>query len=395
MSEQTPPTLRPLRQHPDGRRPEGRRRGRPAAAAALALAAVTAGILTPPAAQAATGRPDTVQQGLNALVHTDGLPAALASITDRTGHTRTHTAGVGDLTTGSPVPDDGQVRIGSNTKTFTAVVTLQLVAEGKISLDSPVDTYLPGLLHGDGIDGRHITVRQLLQHTSGIPDYTRSDLRPRPYEPRELVEIALGYKADFAPGAGWAYSNTNYVLAGLIIQRVTGRPLAEEMERRIITPLGLRHTSFPAPGDTTLRGPHPQGYYQEAAGAPLRDITEIDPSWAWAAGQLISTGSDLNRFFGALLGGRLLPKAQLDQMRTTVPAPYFGPGARYGLGLVSRPLSCGGVYWGHGGSFPGYETRGGVTEDGRRAANVAVTLQPADKAVMDRVEHVVDTALCR
>ncbi|MFI7100984.1 serine hydrolase domain-containing protein [Streptomyces sp. NPDC050161] len=364
------------------------------AVAAVAVGVLTAVALAPPTAFAAAG-PDTVQQGLNALVRTDGLPAALASVKDREGHTRTYTAGVGDLATGAKVPDDGQVRIGSNTKTFTAVVVLQLVAEGKIRLDAPVDTYLPGLVRGKGIDGRRITVRHLLQHTSGLPNYTDYDLQPRHYEPRELLDIALRHKAHFAPGKKWEYSNTNYVLAGLIVQKVTRRPVAEEMDRRIIQRIGLRHTYFPAPGDATVREPHPKGYTRDSATAPLRDVTEMDPSWGWTAGQLISTNSDLNRFFTALLAGRLLPAAQLAQMRTTVPAEgTFGPGARYGLGLVSMPLSCGGVSWGHGGSIPGYETRGGVTDDGR-AANVAVTLQPLGEAAMEHVGKVVDTALCR
>nr|WP_184735631.1 serine hydrolase domain-containing protein [Streptomyces netropsis] len=367
------------------------------AAAAVAVAVVTMGALTPPAASAAA-RPDTVQQRLNALVNSDGLPAALAGVQDREGHTSNYTAGVGDLATGSKVPDDGQVRIGSNTKTFTAVVVLQLVGEGKIGLDVPVDTYLPGLVRGEGIDGSRITVRHLLQQTSGLPNYSNylgDDVRY--FEPRELVDIALRHKSRFDPGKKWEYSNTNYVLAGLIVEKVTGRPLAEEMDRRIIKRIGLRHTYFPAPGDATIREPHPKGYYRESAGAPLHDITEIDPSWGWAAGQLISTNSDLNRFFTALLTGRLLPEAQLTQMRSaTRPAEKtFGPGARYGLGLVSMPLPCGdGVYWGHGGSFPGYETRGGVTTDGR-AANVAVTMQLTDEAARKRVDRVVHAALCR
>ncbi|MFI8239345.1 serine hydrolase domain-containing protein [Streptomyces sp. NPDC085866] len=349
---------------------------------------MTMGALAPPAASAAA-RPDTLQKGLNALVDTDGVPAALAAVTDRYDHTRTYTAGVGDLATGAKVPRDGQVRIGSNTKTFTAVVVLQLVGEGKIGLDAPVDTYVPGLVRGDGIDGRHITVRQLLPHTSGLPNYSKylsDDIRY--YEPRELLDLALHHKADFAPGTNWAYSNTNYLVAGLIVQKVTGRPIAEEIERRVISRIGLRDTYFPAPGEVTIRERHPRGYYQDSAGAPLVDATDWDPSWAWAAGQMVSTDSDLNRFFTALLAGRLLPKAQLDQMRTTVPA-----GARYGLGLVSTPLSCGGVYWGHGGSMTGYETRGGATEDGR-AANVAVTTQPS-QATKARMDGVVDTALCR
>ncbi|MFE7601370.1 serine hydrolase domain-containing protein [Streptomyces sp. NPDC057494] len=375
----------------------GGRRGRLATAAALALltaGTLTTGALTPPTASAAT-RPDTVREGLEALVR-GGQPAALASVTDRGGRTRTYTAGVGDLATGAKVPVDGQVRIGSNTKTFTAVVALQLVGEGRIGLDATVDTYLPGLVRGEGIDGRRITVRQLLQHTSGLPEYgghiSDDEIKVRYYEPRDLVDIALKYPAEFEPGARWSYSNTNYVLAGLIIQKVTGRPLAEEIDRRVVKPLALRHTYFPAPGDRSLREPHPKGYRVTAAGEPLREYTEIDPSAGWAAGQMISTNSDLNRFFTALLGGRLLPPAQLAQMRTTV--PVADTGAHYGLGLMSRPLSCGGVYWGHGGDIVGYETRGGVTDDGR-AANIAVTTVPEAIEDTRRVEAVVDTALCR
>ncbi|MFK4067363.1 serine hydrolase domain-containing protein [Streptomyces sp. NPDC029674] len=378
------------------------------AVGAVTVGAVTVGALAPAEASAASAasvgparsavsgasKSDAVQRGLDALVRDDGVPGALASVKGREGGARTYTAGVGDLETGAKVPRDGQVRVGSNTKTFTAVVVLQLVAEGKIRLDDSVDTYLPGVVRGEGIDGSRITVRHLLQQTSGLPNYTKHDLQPRYYEPRELLDIALQYKGEFEPGKGWAYSNTNYVLAGLIVEKVTGHAMAREIDQRVIKRIGLRHTYFPAPHDATIREPHPKGYLQESAGAPLRDITELDPSWTWAAGQMISTNSDLNRFFTELLRGRLLPKAQLDQMRTTVRADYFGPGARYGLGLVSKPLSCGGVYWGHGGSYPGYETRGGVTEKGR-AANVAVTVQPNDKTVMTRVDGVVDEALCR
>ncbi|MBW5421337.1 serine hydrolase [Streptomyces sp. BG9H] len=367
--------------------------------AAVALGVLATGALAPTAAAGPAPhalRTDAVQRGLDSLVRSDHVPAALASVRHGKGPTRTYTAGVGDLATGAPVPRDGQVRIGSNTKTFTAVVVLQLVGEGKIALDAPVDTYLKGVVRGEGIDGRRITVRQLLQHTSGLPDYTKylgDDIRR--YEPRELLDIALEHKADFDPGEKWAYSNTNYILAGLIVQEVTRRPLAEAMQQRIIEPLGLRHTYFPAPGDATIRGPHPKGYYQDPAGGAPHDITEMDPSWGWAAGQLISTNSDLNRFYTALLSGGLLRDAQLAQMRTTAPAgPPFAPGARYGLGLVSTTLSCGGVSWGHGGSIPGYETRGGVREDGKAAANVAVTIQPDDTATKRHVERVVDTALC-
>ncbi|MEU3693992.1 serine hydrolase domain-containing protein [Streptomyces narbonensis] len=378
----------------EGRR-RGGRRGALAAAAAMVVAVMATGALAPAAPASAAPRPDVVQQGLNALVR-DGQPAALASVEDRDGRTRTYTAGVGDLATGAKVPKDGQVRIGSNTKTFTAVVVLQLVAEGRIDLDAKVDTYLPGLVRGKGIDGSRITVRQLLQHTSGIPEYGThigdDEMKDRYFEPRDLVDIALKDEAEFAPGEKWGYSNTNYVLAGLIVQKVTGRPLAEEMDRRIMKRVGLRHTYFPAPGDKTIREPHPKGYARSSAGATPLDFTEVDPSAGWAAGQLISTNSDLNRFFTALLDGRLLPAAQLAQMRTTV--PVGDTGSHYGLGLMSRQLSCGGVYWGHGGDIVGYETRGGVTDDGR-AVNVAVTSIPPDEAGMKGVQKVVDTAFCR
>ncbi len=377
------------------RRQQGGRRRAVPATAAVAIGIMTMGALAPPAASAAV-RPGTVQQGLNALVRSDGLPAALASVKDRAGRAGTYTAGVGDLATGSKVPRDGQVRIGSNTKTFTAVVVLQLVGEGKIGLDEPVDTYLPGLVRGEGIDGRRITVRQLLQHTSGLPDYVDyiedATMRHRYFDPRDLLDIAFQHKAHFTPGAKFEYSSTNYVLAGLIVQKVTGRPLAEEIDQRIVQRVGLRHTYFPAPGDRTIREPHPKGYQRDPAGGPLRDITELDPSAGWAAGQMTSTNSDLNTFFTALLTGRLLPAAQLAQMRTTVPIGNTGAG--YGLGLISRPLSCGGVYWGHGGDIPGYETRGGATDDGR-AANIAVTSIPTDEAATKHLESVVDTALCR
>ncbi|MFF2234858.1 serine hydrolase domain-containing protein [Streptomyces anulatus] len=383
---------RPVFRSP-GRRHGTRRQILPAAVA-MTVGLMTPLALVPPAASAAG--PDTVQQSLNTLVRDGGTPAALASVKGPGDRDRTYTAGTGDLATGAPVPVDGQVRIGSNTKTFVAVVVLQLVAERRVSLDAFVDTYLPGLVRGKGIDGRRITVRHLLQQTSGLPEYTsRLGDDVRYYAPRELLATALRHPADFAPGKRWKYSNTNYVLAGLIVQKVTGRPLADEIDRRIIQRIGLRHTYFPAPGDATIREPHPHGYYQESAQTPLRDITEMDPSWGWAAGQMISTNSDLNRFFTALLTGRLLPAPQLARMRSTVPAEAtFGPGARYGLGLVSRPLPCGGLSWGHGGSFPGYETRGGVTEAGR-AANVAVTVQLTDEAARRSLEHAVDTALCR
>ncbi|MFI9787653.1 serine hydrolase domain-containing protein [Kitasatospora sp. NPDC051984] len=364
------------------------------AAAGLALAALA------PTAASAAPRPDVVQQRLDALVKDDGMPAALATVKGRDGRSRTYTAGVGDLATGSKVPVDGQIRAGSNTKAFTAVVVLQLVAEGKIGLDTDVDTYLPGLLRGDGIDGRNITVRQLLQHTSGLPDYldapALADFVPiqyRYFEPRELLDGALAQKALFAPGADWMYSNTNYLVAGLLIQKVTGRPYGEEVTKRVIDRIGLRHTYVPATGETALREPHPHAYLAAEPGVPRFDYTEMDSSMAWSAGAVVSTDTDLNTFYSALLTGRLLPADQLAQMRTTVPAELLGPGVRYGLGIQSRPLTCGGLAWGHGGTSAAHKNRGGVTEDGR-AVSITVTTVP-DAPTAKHMTDAVDAALCR
>ncbi|MFJ5926220.1 serine hydrolase domain-containing protein [Kitasatospora sp. NPDC092948] len=369
------------------------------ATAATAVAGLALTAVAPTAASAAP-RPDVVQQRLDALVKADGVPAALATVKGRDGRTRTYTAGVGDLATGAKVPVDGQIRAGSNTKAFTAVVVLQLVAEGKVGLDATVDTYLPGLLRGDGIDGRNITVRQLLQHTSGLPDYLDAPeltdfttIQYRYFEPRELLDGALAQKALFAPGTDWMYSNTNYVVAGLLIQKVTGRPYGEEVTKRVIDRIGLRHTYVPATGETALREPHPHAYLNTGPGGPRIDYTEMDSSMAWSAGAVVSTNTDLNTFYSALLTGRLLPAAQLAEMRTTVPAELIGPGVRYGLGIESKPLSCGGLVWGHGGTAPAHRNRGGVTEDGR-AVSITVTTVPGEPAAT-HVTDAVDAALCQ
>ena len=362
----------------------------------LAIGAAT--ILITAAAAAPASAADTQAQ-LKALVKQDGYPGALASVTTRKGHVRNVTAGVGDLKTREPVPVDGEVRIGSNTKTFTSVVVLQLVGEGKIELDAPVERYLPNLLRGEGIDGRNITVRQLLNHTSGLPNYTNflaDGILPYQHwyaEPRTLLDLALAQPATHPPGATFEYSNTNFLVAGLIIEQVTHRPISELITRRIIKPLGLRHTYFPLPGEEELRGPHPHGYHHDDPNLPLVDVTEQDPSFGWVAGQMVSTPSELNRFFGAVVQGRLLPANLLRQMRTTVPADELGQGVRYGLGISSTPLSCGGLAWGHGGTITGYSTTNAVTDDGRGAA-VAVTNLPREEEQLHRIEQVVDDGLC-
>lgn len=320
------------------------------------------------------------------------------------GRVRDHTAGVRDVGTDRRVPVDGRVRIASNTKTFTAVVVLQLAEEGRLDLDESVEHYLPGVVRGTGIDADAITVRQLLQQTGGLPDYDEVPFsRPedilttlhRYAEPHELVDAALTRPASCAPGERWEYSNTNYVLAGLVAQRVTGRPIGEEITTRIIEPLRLRDTYWPPEGEQEIRGHHPSGYLRFDPAEPYVDVTEMDPSLGWAAGQLVSSPDDLRRFLEALLAGRLLSPELMAEMTTTVPAPGFDitDGWDYGLGIARRELECGVVAWGHGGDIQGFSTRNLVTDDGRGAV-VAVTALPVTEPAAVAVTTAVEDALC-
>ncbi|MDP9796710.1 D-alanyl-D-alanine carboxypeptidase [Catenuloplanes nepalensis] len=347
-----------------------------------------------PAAQDVPETDAAFQRSLNALISTDGFPGVLASVEDPGGDARDYTAGAGDVATGEAPPTNGYVRIGSNTKTFVAVVVLQMVSEGQVGLDRSIQTYLPGVVPG----GKNITVRQLLQHTSGLANYT-DHMRDEDFDegrhlyrsPRSLLDIAFSKPPTFPPGKGWRYSNTGYVVLGLMIERLSGRTVGEEITTRVINRLGLRETYFPAGDDETLRAPHPRAYEDD----PRDDVTVSDPSWAWAAGAMIATPRDLNAFFRALLfESRLLGPAELAEMRRTVDTgDQMWPGVRYGLGLTRTPLRCGDAYWGHGGDVPGFETRGGVRDDGR-TVTVAVTSGPSGRAAHLHVVAAVETAFC-
>ncbi|MEV0167691.1 serine hydrolase domain-containing protein [Nonomuraea fuscirosea] len=321
------------------------------------------------------------------------------------------TAGVADVRTKSPVPPNGYFRIGSSNKAFVATVVLQLVGEGKLSLDDTADRWLPGLIKGHGNDGRKITVRHLLQHTSGIVDdypfptaiaSSREYRRHRfdTYTPRQVVSRAMRYRPAFAPGEGWSYANTGYAVLGLIIEKATGRPWHAEVERRVVKPLGLTHTRWPG-RSAGLPRPHARGYSVFKTGEGFVDTTRHRD--ADASGGLISTTADLDRFFTALLGGELLRPAQLAEMRKTVPVAKelrrIWPGARYGLGLMRRPLPCGGTYSGHGGDILGFSTRTGVTADGKRSIVVSVSTERFDSTeralrLEAAVDRLVDRALC-
>ena len=370
--------------------------------AGAAVGVALAGVALAAPAMGAT-RTDPLQTQVNTVLST-GDTAVIAESTRGRDHDYA-VAGQADAT--SPAQPYDSFRIGSATKTFVSTVVLQLVAEHRLSLDDTVEHWLPGVVDGNGNDGSKITVRQLLQHTSGLYDYTADfpelataagfeALKYTTFTPAQLVAIAMRHQPDFAPGTNWEYSNTNYILAGMIIDKITGHTWESEVNQRIIRPLGMRHTVTPGT-NPYIYGPHLDASSTFGSG-PAVDTTVWNPSAGGAAGEIISTTSDMTRFYQALIGGHLLPHAQLAEMETTVPAHELDvifPGVQYGLGLMWIPLSCGGGYYSHGGDVPGYSTRDGVTPNGQR---VVVAERTGDGNVpLDSehaIDHLVDQQLC-
>ncbi|GIG68322.1 serine hydrolase domain-containing protein [Phytomonospora endophytica] len=341
---------------------------RPAAARLFPTAHRVTALAGPPARPA-------VQAVLDRAVADGGLPGVLAGI-HAPGGRWYGTAGVADTATGRPRGAADHFRIGSITKTFVATVMLRLVAEHAVSLDDTVETWLPGLVTGGGHDGWRVTIRRLLNHTSGIFNYTNDPgaLSVEPtYSPRRLVEIAMGHPASFAPGDGWEYSNTNYVLAGMIIEKAGRAPLAEQIAAHITEPLDLPGTYLPTGDDETLPAPHSRHYtalHDPSPDAVVHDITEMNTTPYWAAGAMVSTVDDLDRFLAALLGGKLLPHELRREMFTTVPTHDWIDGTRYGLGVTSLTLPGGTELWGMGGAIFGSWTYAYGDRDGSRVLSV-------------------------
>ena len=341
------------------------------ATTAVALTAVLAGPAV--AASPATDHAAT-RAAVEAAVR-DGVPGVTVTARDAHG-TWSTTAGVGDTRTNRPRSAHDRYRVGSVTKTFVATVMLQLEAEGRLSLDDTVEKWLPGVVHGHGHDGSRITLRQLLNHTSGIFNYTEDDHflntyfvkdgffkhRYDPKTPEDLLAMAMSHRPNFEPGTSWSYSNTNYLVAALVIEKVTGHSYGQEIHDRIIAPLHLTATSVPGTR-TTVPRPSSRAYskFSGSATDPSYDVTYLNPAIAYGSGEMISDSADLGRFYRALLTGRLLPPQQLKEMKTTV---QVADHARYGLGLMDRTLSCGVHVWGHDGGILGSVTEAVTTADG-------------------------------
>ncbi|MFF2197709.1 serine hydrolase domain-containing protein [Streptomyces sp. NPDC058157] len=390
------------------------RRLRGAAAATAVVLALLAGAAPAQAAAPAPAGPAATADGIDRsaltsaldAVHEAGVYGAYATVRD--GRARWNGAtGVADRDTGRPTTPGMRHRVGSVTKSFTAVAVLQQSARGRVGLDRPVADYVPGLLPGER--GRKVTVRMLLNHTSGIADYaaeafpslkegsTRSldDFRHRTITPGRLIALGAAQPQLFEPGSDWSYSNTNYVLLGEVLRAVTGEDPEKVITRDVIRRAGLRDTYFPGT-EERIRGAHAR-MYENWYGLidPPRDYADYNMTWGGTAGALVSTTDDLTSFYRALFQGRLLPAEQLDQMRTTVPVKDESGAVamRYGLGVFAVDTPCG-TAWGHNGAVFGAGTEAMTTADGTRQYAVGHNLMKYERfdAEGKPVPHPADAA---
>ncbi|GAA4622002.1 hypothetical protein GCM10023196_012450 [Actinoallomurus vinaceus] len=379
-------TIEAAQVHPDKPSATTAEMARKITAALDAAGVATADSGAAPVAAAGQDRPE-LQKAIEEIA-ASGFVGVSLRVHDERGEW-VGSAGAAELGGAAKPPTNGHVRIGSNTKTFTATLVLQLVAEGRVGLDTPAADYLPEF----GLDER-ITVRMLLQHTSGVFNFSGEvyddgkvapgipipygttgkewmDNRFKTYRPQELVELALSKPARFEPGTGWSYSNTNYVLARLLIEKVTGGSVAEEMQQRILGPLGLSGTVVPD-ASPEIPEPHAHAYYryEDAGEQKTIDITRQNPSWISSGGDMISTTQDLHTFISALLGGKLLPAPLLAEMCT--PYPTGIPNMDYGLGVFVVNTDGGGTVISHNGAAVGHAALMYSTPDGSKTLTAAL-----------------------
>jgi D-alanyl-D-alanine carboxypeptidase len=372
---------------------------RPVALVVLALALVVA-----PVAQAnRAGHADrALDEGIEQLVDgAGGPPGALVQV-HTGGVTRVHRAGVANVATQRRWLTTDHMRIASVSKALSGAVTLSLVGSGKLHLDDTIGELVPG----QPAAWSAVTLRQLLGHRSGLPDYSGTDafLRDlttdplRHFTPLELLAYAAPEPLNFTPGTSYRYSNTDNIVAALMAEAVTHRSYERLLRERVYEPLGMYDTSLPS--GNTLPTPFVHGYSPDAPGQP-EDVSEaFGVSGAWASGGIVSTAADLGRFVRGYVGGRLFGPAVRREQRRFVPGASDpeGPGENgAGLALFRYRLPCGTVY-GHTGSILGYTQLIAASSDGGRWATVSVNQQisppSADPAVFQRLRHVFELASC-
>jgi D-alanyl-D-alanine carboxypeptidase len=348
-----------------------------------AVAAVVAIVVAAAALVVVTRRAETPEPQLGALLEdvvAAGAPGALALVVDGSSR-QTAASGLADRERGRPLRPDDRFRAGSITKSFVASVVLQLAAEGKLGLDDPVERWLPGLVPAG------ITVRHLLAHTSGLPDYVDDPrvVAGRRFAPRALVAIATSRPSLGLPGERYAYASTNYVVLGLLVERVTRTRLAVQLERRIFRPFHLSATSFApvAARELDVRG-YRAAIHDGLVRGELKPTTGADASWAWAAGAMVSDADDLATFFTALLEGRIVPEPLLGQM-----IPERG----YGLGVATFRTPCG-IAVGHTGNLLGYVSVVWSTPDADRQVVLMVNTYPLAPDAEQAIHHALESAFC-
>lgn len=351
------------------------------------VAVVVALTVCATAATAATPKRENLPLLARALVRS-GAPGAIVYVRTPTA-TRSGVAGFADLRAHVSMRAADHFRIASVSKAFVSVVVLQLEAEGKLDIDDSVEKWLPGTVP----NGSAITLRELMNHTSGLFDYTADPdfgnailTNPsRSWAPRELVSYGVAHAPLFAPGQNWQYSNTNYVVLGLVAEIVAGKPLGQSLQERIFTPLGLTSTSFPL--EIALDPAFVHGYVNLGGGSLIDAAPLLSPTYAWAAGGIVSNARDVTAFYRALFTGKVLPAAQFTELKEATQVS-----GTYGLGIETELAKCGRV-WGHNGSLPGWRNEVLTTANGKRQAVVMVNVDES-RVAWARISAFVERALC-
>lgn len=321
-----------------------------------------------------------LDRALKRLVAMPGGPPGVIAVVQRGDRVNVYTAGYGDVETKRKPRGTDHMRIASTAKAFSGATALSLVAKGVVSLDDTIARRLPSLPSAWGA----VTLRQLLSHTSGLPDFTRNSAFQQavvgsltvPPPPEQLLEYVKDEPLVFAPGSKYEYSNSDNIAVGLMVQAVTGKPYQDALQEQVYGPLGLTQTSLPAGPE--LPAPFIHGYDREGNGKP-EDISEIFASgWAWASGGIISTPLELNRFVRGYVRGALFGPDVQAQQRQFIPgggSEPRGPGMNSaGLALFRYQTRCGTVY-GHTGNTFGYTQFMAASSDGARSATVSINLQ--------------------
>jgi len=351
------------------------------------------------ASAAAAPGPGDVKRGLQRLVAAEGGPLGAIATMYRDGHLTVLRAGRSNANrSGAPKPSD-HMRIASIAKAFNGAVALHLVDEGRLGLDDTIGQRLSGMPAA----WSGVTVRQMLNHTSGLPDYTQSKgfaeqakKNPRGFvSPQKIIGWVRGEPLEFAPGSDYEYSNTDNIVVGLIVEAVTGSSYAQNLDQIVFGPAGLTETSFPT--KPALPKPFIHGYVVEVGEPPTDVSTFLSPSGAWASGAIVSTPRDLNAFIRADLGLGFFSRAEQEEQMRFVPGGKSsppGPGQNSaGLALFRYTTKCGTVY-GHTGNFPGYVQFAAATADGTRAVTTSLNIPAPTGKLLAQLRRVQETAVC-